>query len=279
MIRNLKYIVLGVLALAVVGGGGAALAVIVSPPPATCTSMAAADGVTAHTPEIVIANLASNSEHAAEEVVDQVRERLAAAPVDAPLLATVRLVAGDAVVVSDNACIGSDLIVTPNDADVALYKSSEPGSNKKRIAFEGLERQRAEAIKKIVKGVRAAILDTPKPQTAAGALTLWQAAGSLAKPTANVTVIGTFAVGGDNCLTMSNPAAVVKGGITLAASRVSRCAASGHLPQVNAAHLLAIPTRAITLTSSQLDAQQAVIDALCDFASTNGCADPSNTKS
>lgn len=218
----------------------------------------------------VIVSLTGNGPESTNEVRQFIASALASSEPDDVLVATVTLVNGDRVlpVEGDSArCLRSALLVAPSDADLQSFRVASDEA--KGDLAEALDQQYGEQVDQVADAAAVAVAASQAPPTGSGgAFDIWP---FVADSEAQVRALGAFTVGGDNCLTMEQPALQQESGETAIAERVAGCIASGDLALATSESIRLSPSSALNLTGTQAEAQRAVVDALCDYATSSGC--------
>jgi hypothetical protein len=208
----------------------------------------------------------------ASEAAEFVASALAASAPDATAVVTVTMVNGDrALHPTGDAgqCIGRTLLVAPPRADLESFRAASDDA--RADVAETLREQYATQVEQVADAVRAAISNTPPADSGdAGAFDIWPFVAN-APTDREVFVLAPFSVGGNNCLTLENPAQPLPSGSTLIGDRMQRCVGSGDVARAEANVVRLVPTAALELSGAQRDAQVAVVEALCRHATQRGC--------
>ena len=191
-------------------------------------------------------------------------------------------------------------LYVPHDASACLGRPVAIAANKQdRESLASASGQQAEDLRKslvaqkqaqlalLVHDVEAAVQKTPAPSRLSGsALPVWLQAAQLGE-VPQLAILAPFAAGGDDCLTIADPAgygsaeaAAGAGGavtqaVTWADARVQKCTGietNRALDKVSASHLLVQAAQATHPTPSQIRSQMALIEALCHYATKHGCS-------
>ncbi|MCA9563695.1 MAG: hypothetical protein KC561_09415 [Myxococcales bacterium] len=258
-------------------GGALTLAGVLTPDPKSCSDMASGVHSTTRnlrTVDIVI-GLAGNGPAVAAEAQQHVRSVLHAEEPDAATLVKVTLVNGDREYQpsgTSGQCVGQELLVAPSTADLESYRTASVDA--KADVEAALRKQYDTQAGLVAASVRTAVSQAPPPDSPnTGAFALWPFVAQIPADH-EAFVLGPLTVGGDNCLTLASPASIASDGkSTEIAQRVAQCVAAGEVSKASATSLTVEGVGSLTLTGSQRDAQNAVVDALCSNAAETKCTE------
>lgn len=267
-LKRIGVALLVAMTLLAIGVGSLAVASVFGPSSSDCEQMAAeANDHPAAEHTAITVGLSGNTDATISETTSAIRNVITEAGSPATVsIITVTIMRGDRPIEAQG-CIGRPVAIGASSALLDSY--SDADDLRKGLLEADMATQREDRVDILLASLDDAIRDLGEPEVEPTAFGIWTATASLVGDSDAAVIIDAFSPGGDNCMTIHEPADLRDE--TVVAQRVERCVNAGQLPLIASADIRLVALTG-TLNATQAATQNAVMAALCNHATESPCS-------